>query len=306
MEELELLRIKTRKRLVITAIILSVVLMPLPVFLFGSMMGGPSYSGADSDFILKMLLIVAPAAMGVVLALGITYALTTKVRREYKEAFLELFVKKEFEQHFENVAVNSTGFDKDVIFNEGLILTGNRYYSNDCITGEYKGMSFSKADVLIQQVTSNGKTSTTTTYFNGQVINVDGLNKMVQRVYVENNALKTPSRSGFFSKSEFEKVDTESVVFNGLFDVFARDAHDAFYVLTPHVMERFISFPRKTGFGVSLNDHSAQLALDTGRDSLESSIFRQIKEKDIQGVREDIEAIKITIDLLLEADSLER
>lgn len=66
-------------------------------------------------------------------------------------------------------------------------------------------------------------------------------------------------------KSKEEKIETENQVFNGQFDVYATNAHSAFYVLTPLVMERLLAMKKKYGiFGVAVSGTEIAIALSTG------------------------------------------
>lgn len=66
-------------------------------------------------------------------------------------------------------------------------------------------------------------------------------------------------------KSREEKIETENQIFNEQFDVYATDAHTAFYVLTPLVMERLLAMKERYGsFGVAVNGSEIAIALCTG------------------------------------------
>lgn len=62
-----------------------------------------------------------------------------------------------------------------------------------------------------------------------------------------------------------EKIETENQVFNEQFDVYATDAHSAFYVVTPVVMERLLAMKAKYGsFGLSVRGDEIAIALSSG------------------------------------------
>lgn len=66
-------------------------------------------------------------------------------------------------------------------------------------------------------------------------------------------------------KDREEKIETENQVFNERFDVYATDAHSAFYVVTPVVMERLLTMKAKYGsFGVAVNGNEIAIALRSG------------------------------------------
>lgn len=65
-----------------------------------------------------------------------------------------------------------------------------------------------------------------------------------------------------WDKDREEKIETENQSFNEQFDVYATDAHTAFYVVTPVVMERLLAMKAKYGsFGVAVNGREIAIAL---------------------------------------------
>lgn len=66
-------------------------------------------------------------------------------------------------------------------------------------------------------------------------------------------------------KDREERIETENQVFNEQFDVYATDAHSAFYVVTPMVMERLLAMKAKYGsFGVAVSGSEMTIALCSG------------------------------------------
>lgn len=66
-------------------------------------------------------------------------------------------------------------------------------------------------------------------------------------------------------KEREEKIETENQIFNERFDVYATDAHMAFYVVTPLVMERLLAMKEKYGrFGVAVSGNEITIALCSG------------------------------------------
>lgn len=246
--------------------------------------------------------VLAPFILASAVAFFGTRFFSSSARDTYRNNYFQKFVRKEFDKEFDNVQADIRGIKEDLVYQANLILSGNTFSSNDRITGTYRGMKFTKADIHMQneRTDSNGNTSTTT-YFKGQWIVLEGIEKGIKQLYVVNDKLATPSRTHWFKEGDFEKVQTESIEFNKAFDIHSRSAVDAFYFLTPHMMERFLSYPSKDGFGFSVKGHRAFFAIDSGRDSLEGSLFRPVEQKDFDLVHRDIETIKTTIDVILEA-----
>lgn len=66
-------------------------------------------------------------------------------------------------------------------------------------------------------------------------------------------------------KGREEKIETENQTFNEQFDVYATDAHSAFYVVTPVVMERLLAMKAKYGsFGLAVSGERIEIALCSG------------------------------------------
>ena len=71
-------------------------------------------------------------------------------------------------------------------------------------------------------------------------------------------------------------IPMESEAFNRQFSVFCTDAHTAFYILTPHFMERLVAVDEaaegKSYFHFAKN--RLQIAVETGRDLFEADTFK--------------------------------
>ena len=110
---------------------------------------------------------------------------------------------------------------------------GNRFHSEDYIAATYKGIAFNTSDVTIKYHSGSGKNSHTTTYFEGRMFEfqygkpVTGAVQILPDKFAYKPAL--PGASG--------KLQMESISFNKDYDVKATNPEEAFYILTPAVME---------------------------------------------------------------------
>ena len=57
------------------------------------------------------------------------------------------------------------GIPASSIEQTGMMRMGNRYHAEDYLSGTAGGVPFEQSDVCIQNVTSNGKSTSTVTYF---------------------------------------------------------------------------------------------------------------------------------------------
>lgn len=193
-----------------------------------------------------------------------------------------------------------TGFDKDELKALDVIPLGNRYYSNDLVRGSYNGLNFTRSDVLSQQHTSNGKSSTTTTLFKGQVYKID----MPKRSeYIRVKPKRFLGNFTFWGTPHNAKTVTfEDSLFNDTFDVAASDAQNAYYIFTPIFMSKVRNFFQKYGkSSFVLMDREIYVATESNQDSLEISLYTPINKKALDNLGNEllmIEYICKELDLL--------
>ncbi len=165
-------------------------------------------------------------------------------RREYKDTFLPGILNESFEYaKFEYWA----GLTEMEVMQTSLYKLGNRLESEDLLTGEYKGVSFKQADVHIWNHVETEDEKKDIEYFDGRIIMFDTKSDY-------SSSVRVISKPRTFSKGDYRlgfdedhRVEMESIEFNDLFTVYARTSHDAFYMLTPEVMERMMAIWRQYG-----------------------------------------------------------
>lgn len=181
---------------------------------------------------------------------------SSTVRTEFKRMYKDTFVSAVLSEIFDNVDYQwENGFRRDYVRDFSLCQMGNRFSSEDYLRASYKGVYFEQADVHVYYK-SSGKNSHTTTYFDGRMFAFDlPLKKVFSlKVFTENFMYRSKNTDGF----KMKKVQMESAQFNKQFDVLAANEHDAFYVLTPHVMERINNIAYNFG-NVALHFHGGRL-----------------------------------------------
>ncbi len=217
----------------------------------------------------------------------------------YNQEYKKMFVKKALESKFSNLVYDSeTGISSDFIREYALMDTADRFYSNDFVSGVYKNINFEQADVHIEEKRetrdSKGRTRTTyVTIFRGRVMFFD-FNKPFKA-----NVLVVGAGFGAVGHGRgFEKVEMEDMTFNDEFSVYAEDAHEAFYILTPHYMEKLRSIATVLSCGVMFGfvDNRLVIAVDNRDDSFEANIFEEIDEGKINS--EIINDINLITDLV--------
>ncbi len=101
-------------------------------------------------------------------------------------------------------------------------------------------------------------------------------------------------------REQEEKIETENAFFNGEFDVYATDAHSAFYVVTPVVMERLLSMKAKYGsFGLAVSGDKIMIALGSGCYLFEPPrSYQEIENISVENSKEEIRQMLLFAHLL--------
>lgn len=240
------------------------------------------------------------AFAAVVLFVAGTLPKHTAYKNSFKRELVESILKKTFDNlYFEP----KKGISRSVIAATGMMQMGNRFYSNDYISGRYKNTGFAQSDVCIQNVTSDGKHTHTTTYFKGRWMIFDFNKNFAADLLVrESGFYHTRHKSGWFVSEEerMKKLKLEDEQFNREFDVFAQNEHEAYYILTPHIMEAIRELNAKISGKLILCfvDSKLHVGVHNNRDAFEPPILRSIDETVFFEIENDIKVITSFIDEL--------
>ena len=245
---------------------------------------------------------------GIIAILLFPALFTVKQKREYILKFKKYFVQSALKTVFTDLTYHpEQGMPRDVIASTKMMYMGDRYTSNDYISGRYKDIGFRQADVHIEEeresTDSDGNTTTYwVTIFRGRWMIFD-FNKtfkadlQVCQKFFGNNKI-----SNWGNDTKFEKVKLESVDFNKRFNVYAQSDHEAFYLLTPQIMEKIIKLDDMNQGRLLLCfiDNKLHIGLYDGKDSFEHApIFKQINEEQVRNNNSnDIKKITMFIDEL--------
>lgn len=220
----------------------------------------------------------------------------------FNNEFKKIFVLDSLKKFFEDITYYpNKGFSKEFIENIGMIDTGDSYSSNDYICGKYKNILFQQSDIHIQEKheekDEDGETEIElVTTFMGRVMIFDfnkefKTNLQVASHYFEANSLP-------WSK-KFTRVQMEDIEFNNTFSIYAESEHDAFYILTPHFMEKLKDITKKLKCGIMFCfvDNKLHIAVDNSQDSFEYNVFKPIDEQKIEeNIIKDIKLLTQLID----------
>lgn len=179
-----------------------------------------------------------------------------KARNAYVKAYKQLVSEKVLRACFEDAHYYpEQGFTRMEFENAGVFsLKGHSftYRSEDLIIGRELGVEFKQSDVRVTHRTG-GKHKHTVVDVNGRLVSFQYEKEIQGRVVITSKGFAPQASSVnvyLFGNNldiannpnhvgELKIVSMEDVDFNNKFNVYAADAHSAYYLLTPHVMEYF-------------------------------------------------------------------
>ncbi len=229
-------------------------------------------------------------------------------KKSYVDNFKNYFVKRTLEKIFTDLQYNpDRGIPKAVISGTGMMYTGDRYTTNDLITGKYKNINFMQSDVHIEEehesTDSDGHTTTYyVTIFQGRWMIFDFNKTFKANVEVCEKGFSGNQANTLFGKSKYQKVKMESEEFNKKFRVYAQDPHDAFYIITPSLMEKIkrLEAANKGKLFLGFCNNQLHVGIHDGSDSFEpGSCFSKINEEEVMNrMSTDVSKITMFVDEL--------
>lgn len=237
----------------------------------------------------------------------ISFLISSKPSKKFFLAFKETFVLKSLKNVFTNLIYEpEKGIPEYVIANTRMMYMGDRYSSNDYVCGKYKNINIEQADVHIekeeQTTDSDGNTKTTwVTIFRGRWMIFD-FNKMFKsNIQVSQKGFSNSRINNFNEIFKYKKVMMEDQEFNKKFKIYAQSEHEAFYILTPTLIEKIkkMADSIKGSIILCFVDNKLHVGVYNNKDSFEHGIFTKIKEEKVMSeISKDIKLITNFVDEL--------
>lgn len=203
----------------------------LPMALFLVFFFGFQFFATNLAIVSMMPLLM----MGMMVALVIFSYQASKERKEFKRIYKENFVVGALKEILGDVQYNPMfGFSELDVARTGVVQMGNRFSSEDYIEGYWDGVHFRQSDVVVKRVTGSGKNRHTYVHFSGRLFEFDCPQEDNVSTLLFSKNYQYP---GHGLGMRYEKVHMENEQFNKRFKIKAAREIDAFYILTPHMME---------------------------------------------------------------------
>lgn len=222
-----------------------------------------------------------------------------KFNKEYKNIYVLNFLK----QNFENIIYKpEEGISKKEIKKYNTLNLGDKFTSNDYICGTYKNVKFEQSDIHIQEKyeeedKDGNKIITWETIFEGRYMIFDFNKNFKSNVQVISNDFIKRSLPRIKNN---KKVKLEDIEFNKMFKIYSEIEHDAFYILTPHFMEKIKKLYKELDAPIKLTfmENKLHVAVNNGDDSFEYNVLNPINEEEIE--QDIIKDIKLITDFVNE------
>lgn len=282
--ELERLRVKARNRVII-GVAVSIILGLIVCLCVG-------------QFIFIFFIIVFGSI--------ITFALNQGNTKRFISAYKKTIVFQALNNVFSNLTYEpEQGLNPSVLEYTGVMDMGDRYTANDYIAGNYKSVSFVQSDVHIEEehtsTDSDGHSSTTwVTLFLGRWMVFNFNKPLKSNVLVAQKGFNGMLPIGKHNRNGYVSVSMEDSQFNKEFHIYANCEHDAFYILTPTLMERIKDLMYSTDGDILLCfiNNMLHVGISNYKDSFEPKIFRKINANE--------EFIRVSQDIKLITDFVEK
>lgn len=252
-----------------------------------------------------MFTIVPTIILGVI----IVSIFSSKEVKRFKDLYKKNIVEATFKEVFTDVFFDvDKGIDYSVIYNTGMMDMGDSFSSNDYATGKYKNINFAVSDVNITETyTDSDGDSHTVTLFSGQWYIFDFNKSFKANVQVKDTSFHNARTYRKKGESKYQKVELEDIDFNKKFKCFAQEPIDAFYIMTPRMMERLkiIKEKMKHSLLFCFIDNRLHIGVSTGKDLYEPNLrkpvnlesARAVVLNDLQPIIDFIDGLELDNDL---------
>ena len=248
--------------------------------------------------------------IGLIICVGALISIlitNTRLGNKYRELYKTTMIDRVAKEYFSEYEYKpETGFAKDYLRSLGIMSFGSDYRSEDTLKGVYNGVPFTRADVYIADTTTDSEgNSSTTVYFRGQWLEIvpnKAFNTDLQ--IIQSGFSFTNRKKGIFTKKAERRhvLETEDVDFNKRFQCLCQNDAEAFYLLTPSLMQAIMRLSEILPYKMMIAyvNNRLHVLVDTHRDSMEPSSPKNGNfDRQIADLRQDMEIITSVISGLL-------
>lgn len=281
-------QIEKQRQLVVWKLFVMIMLLILIILLAYKINEG-TISDAEATIIAFVMIIV--------------YIINCIDRYKFEELYKNNIVEACLKNKFTDVSYKPfSGLSKSKIASVGMVNTGDRVCANDYVKAKYKDVNFECSDIDVQKryTDSDGNTSYTS-IFKGQWYIFEFNKQFKSKVGVYEKCFESCIRENFIYTDGLKKVELEDVEFHKDFRVYAKKEVEAFYILTPQIIERIKKLNEEIAgkFFFCFCNNKLHVGLCNNKDLYEHSIFSKINlEKENKKILGELMTIINFVDTL--------
>lgn len=223
---------------------------------------------------------------------------------KYQRAYKEKVVKAVVRQLLPDAMYRPEGMISEHDILKAQVFAQNATFKgSDLLSGHYKDVLFEMSDVSIGKAASDAKREKRVPNidFRGRWITVD-FNKEFSGYHLLSRQF-TPGDVFLFNgehQYRTELIEMEDLKFNGLFNFYTSDKKEAYYLITPAMMDGMSELMQMYEYRVSFIFVSRKLhiVIWDGKDAFEPPVLRAIDASSVRKIEEDLSVIVRFIDEL--------
>lgn len=162
--------------------------------------------------------------------------LHTLITKKYRMAFKKELLPITMKLFGKDIKYSIEGINRELVEKVDMFGKFTKYKSEDSVRGKINDVKFQCADVKIGYMTG-GKHKRYVKVCHGQLYVFDFNKRFKTKTLIREKKVSKPS--------DLKPVQLESIEFNQKFYIYSNNEHDAFYILTPHFMEKLKELERK-------------------------------------------------------------
>ncbi len=227
------------------------------------------------------------------------WLLVKKKYDQFNATYKESYVLEMLQQNpkFKNVYYSpKAGLPYQTMKRVGAVPVGmERYFeSEDMLSGSYRNVKFFISDVVTKKTVYRDGKNEIDTLFSGQVICLEGLPK-------KSDSLLQVIQKGFPRMAHMgHVVRMEWEAFNDIFQVYAENPHNAFFMLTPQKTEQLVAFAKavQIPFSVVFESNRIFIALHSQKSMFDADMTQAL-HKQKASITKDVQGLEKALDIFL-------
>lgn len=247
-----------------------------PLLIVCGLLAFATYNFGAIGFAVFMTLLALAGVVLLVLGMSKTSAAKAAIKKDVGNNL----VRSALEEVFENVNYQISGRLPNEVLraSDMLPFRWDEAEGNDYIQGTYKGLGIAMSDIRLVAIEKSEdadghETTTRKEVFKGLWLVCDFGRELSADLVLQEKRGSTRLGKRFFNKKS--NVEVDNAAFNEKFTILSHNPHEAFYILTPHMMEFIVAADARAGGDTYMRfsrSGKVYIAVHSGRDAFEANL----------------------------------